>query len=155
MKRRNAIQVILSLLVSLSLLTGCSGSPEGVAKSFIRALTSGNANKTLDYVCPKGIATVIAIDLDWNDDYYEVISQDATSAQVRVTGRVQITAKNLQQFALEMGVELPRAEAGLQVGVDFDGLMLSKYRQGWCVEKESLSNLLNYLLQLFEEELSK
>ncbi len=45
--------------------------PDDVAKSFIRAITSGDANRALDYVCIEsggGITLVFAIDVDWSDD---------------------------------------------------------------------------------------
>jgi len=44
--------------------------PDDVSKSFIRAITSGDANRALDYVCIEnggGITLVFAIDVDWSD----------------------------------------------------------------------------------------
>ncbi len=145
---------IVPLLLSLS---GCaSSSPTGVTRKFVHALTSGDAKGTLKQVCPEGIATVIVMDIDWSDEHYEETQNDGSVAQVRVSGRAIITAEHLEKFAKEMGVNLPRTGVGAQVGVNFDGVTL-KYdhdRSKWCVDKKSISDLANYLISLFGQELS-
>ncbi|MFH2103366.1 MAG: hypothetical protein ABIJ39_08440 [Chloroflexota bacterium] len=167
----NRVSKTISFLVfSIALLVGLSGCApyERISRQYIRALTSGNAQKALDVVCSEGITIAVAIPMDWSDDHYVTTFQSETSARVRVLGKVQIIIRDLEIYLEEAKKYYPDLpipdlsgldpQIGIQVGIDFDGVYL-KYddiRKTWCIENnKTMSAFVTYLVTMFTEELGE
>jgi hypothetical protein len=152
--------VSISLLLSL---IGCNG-PDNTTKKFTRAIFAGDAETALDQAC--GTMIIVAIRMDWRDDYYEEIYKDDYSAQVRVVGNLRMTAGDLNRFAAMAkqyyDIDLPdlknaQFQLGMQVGIKFDGIYLSynDHFKKWCIESKTMLSFVEYLGNLFTTELVK
>jgi hypothetical protein len=166
-----ASKSICFLIISLALLvglTGC-GPHERITQSYIRAITSGNAQKALDQTCSdSGIAIVVAFPLDWSDDQYVTTFESDMSARVRVLGKVQIIIRDLEAYLEQIQLYYPEIvlpdlsgfdpQIGIQVGIDFDGVYL-KYddiRRSWCVENnKTMAAFAVYVVDMFTEQLTE
>ncbi|MBE3141794.1 MAG: hypothetical protein IMZ53_14560, partial [Thermoplasmata archaeon] len=122
-------------------------------------------------LCVDGnVDAIVAIHADWSDDVYKVLYKDNSSAQVRVSGRLIVSAENLERYfpmirevLLQKGYQVPdlpavtQIGAGVQFGVDFDGFYLEHddLRNKWCVEGSTYYAFLQYLYQMVIDQLSK
>jgi hypothetical protein len=158
-----ALFIVAALSVaSCGVVNSVLNPPESVSKGFVRAVFSGDAETALDRSC--GTMIVVAVKMDWQDDYYEEVYKDDTSSQVRVKGKLRVTIKDLERFAEPAkqyyGIELPDlqgVQGGFQIGIDFDGMYLS-YDENlgeWCIESKTMIAFVEYLGVLFTEELGK
>jgi hypothetical protein len=164
---------LFSALVALALLLGLSGCgpTTSTPKKFMRSLFSGNATETLEYLCVDGgMDAIVAVRANWTDDVYKIVYQDDTSAQALVSGRLIISAENIEHYLpavrdmlLQQGLdvpELPQAPQvgmGVQFGVKFDEFYM-KYddlRGKWCVDGSSYYNFLRYMYEMVVEEAGK
>ncbi len=147
------------LLATMFILIGCGSSPllskeVGVAKDFVEGVFSGDPDRALDKVCigEGSVIIIIAVEADWEDHGYELLSSSEESANVLVTGRLRVTAENLQDFFVELEEELPKAGVGVQIGISQELAILNE-RGRWCVPEESIKSFRNYLVDLLVEEL--
>ena len=170
-----ATKRVILFLTSFALvisLAGCQkfstsrSSPEGTARGFFRAIFSGDADKALDYVCidpDSGLVFMVAVELDWKEEDFEILSSDDQSADVLATGRIKATAQDMQKLFELLAQEnipelpeyfkLPKVGVGVQANIYFDHLTVVKNRNKWCIPESSSIDFWVYLTELILKEI--
>lgn len=150
-KRALLLLLFLALTLVLS-LSGCAhrkgkSGTLAVARQFVRGFTSGDVEQELDAMCSyENSGVVVAVDVNWERENYTLIDNASSKvATIRVQGRMRFTLTQIKKFAKSLGVEIPRVEAGTQIGVNFDGFSLAQENGEWCVPRSTKDAFYNYV----------
>ena len=157
-------RLFISLLVILLVfsLGGC-GHRKGksgalaTAKQFVRGFTSGDVDQELDAMCSyENSGVVVAVDVNWGKENYELLGNTSgKNVTVRVQGRMRFTVTQIKKLAKSLGVEIPRIEAGTQIGVNFDRFYLKQENGEWCVPRGTKDAFYNYVWEQISDNLNK
>ena len=130
------------------------------AQKLVRGIFSGRPNQAMDQLCVQegGVVAIIAIDANWGQEDFEVLSQTDDTAVVRVEGRVRMSANNIDRYIEELqkikvsmpdlkipNIDLPRTGVGIQLNINYSGLEMQKGSRGWCVTRNGVYGFYEYI----------
>jgi hypothetical protein len=121
------ILIIVALNACTTRVVSSALSPIIVTKNFIRALNKGEKEKALDYVCESMILPGLPENFLEND-HYNLVNNDQDFALVNVVAEIRVDS----------------LMAAIKKNMDFN-LELEKRSDGWCIRRDSLINIAEYL----------